>query len=160
MHSIAIHRFNPALALKQSFAVVLIAATLMMSSCSTLQGLFSHIPSTDQVKFDTSLVVTATREAVLLAGVAAETTLNAYILAVHTAAAGLSEGITKGTSVMPTPADIQAFLTQKAAAFGSPVWMMNFIGNLVTEYTKFYNVISKDSAVAAAYLNAFVAGTV
>lgn len=155
--------FFPFATLKKAAAIscgVALLFLLALPSCSTLGGFFSHAPSTAQVTQDTILVVSATREAVLLAGPAAEATLNAYILAVHNAASTLAAGIQTGQSVIPSPAQIQVFLQNIATQYGNPTWMTNLIGNLVTEYSRFYTAISKDSATSYAYLSAFVAGTV
>lgn len=150
-------------AFKRATALLCIVLTLFLlalPSCSTIRGFFSSVPSTSQVTADTSGVVSATRIAVSLVGPSALTTLNTYILAVHTAAATLAQGVQTGTSALPSPSQIQAFLQNIANQFGDAVWMQNLIGNLVTEYTKFYNVISKDEPTAYAYLTAFVNGTV
>lgn len=155
--------------MKQLIPLIIAASSMLsFSSCSTLQNVGNTvksffgtgIPSTTQVTADTALVVAATREAVLLLGPSNEATLNAYILLVHNTLATLSAGIAAGQSLMPTPDQVQAYLTNIAVQYGSPVWMMNFIGNLKVEYTKFYNSITKDEATTVAYLNAFVTGTV
>jgi len=162
MNSIALPRFNPGLAFRQALATFLIATTFFGAGCSTI-GFFNHAPSPTDVTTATALVVVATRDVVLIppfGGVAQEATLNAFILAVHVGAQGLVKAVSTGQSILPAPADILAFLSGYAQKFGNPVWMQNFIGNLVTEYTRFYTVISKDVPTATAYLNAFIAGTV
>jgi hypothetical protein len=156
---------NPWYILKHSAAIMLISIMLlcMGTGCKTLSNFITHVPSPDDVKLATSLVVLGTQDAVLIppfGGATQELVLNTFILAVHDAAQGILANVSSGQAVMPSPADIQAFLLSKAAAFGSPGWMTNFIGNLVTEYTRFYNVISKDVPTATAYLNAFISGTV
>jgi hypothetical protein len=161
MNALAIRPFNPALAVKQSIAAVLIAAVLMTSSCSLYQGIFGKgLPSTTQVTTDTALVVTSTREVVLLLGPASEATLNAYILVAHNFLATLAAGIQAGTSVLPTPDTIQADLVKLAASFGNPYWAVNMAGNLATEYGKFYAAVGTSSVVIYNYLEAFAIGTV
>lgn len=145
----------------KSISIALIALSLTaFPGCKTLESFFGGVPSTTQVTTDTALVVNATRTAVLLAGPSAESTLNAYILLVHNSLSVLASGIQAGTAILWTPAQVQAALTNLATQFGNPVWMTNMIGNLTTEYTRFYNAISKDSATTYAYLEAFAAGTV
>jgi hypothetical protein len=157
MNALAVFRPNLALAAKQAVASVLIAATLMTSSCALFSG---GLPSTTQVTTDTALVVTSTREAVLLLGPANESTLNAYILVCHQFLVTLAAGIQAGTSVLPTPEVIQADLVKLAASFGNAPWMQNMAGNLATEYGKFYVRVGKDSAVIYQYVEAFAIGTV
>jgi hypothetical protein len=151
-------------ALRRTFFWLCVAITLSfisVPSCSTLEGWFGKsVPTPAQVTSDTAGVVTATRAVVLLAGPTAYATLNAYIVAVHTAAQGIANGIQSGQTVLPTAAALQTWLSGIAAKYGNPVWMTNMIGNLVTEYTRFYNNISKDSVTAYNYFSAFAAGTV
>jgi hypothetical protein len=151
------NRFNPALAIKQAVAALLIAATLLTSSCALFSG---GLPSTTQVTTDTALVVTSTREAVLLLGPAYEATLNSYILVVHTFLTTLASGIQAGTAILPTPATIQQDLANLAASIGNPSWAINMAGNLATEYSKFYAKVGPGSAVAYGYISAFATGTV
>jgi hypothetical protein len=152
-------RFNPALALvlKQSIVAILIGATLATSSCALFSG---GLPSTTQVTTDTALVVTSTREAVLLLGPANEATLNAYILVCHNFLVTLAAGIQAGTAVLPTRAVIQQDLINLAASIGNPSWAVNMAGNLSTEYGKWYAKLGADSTLIVAYLNAFATGTV
>lgn len=157
MNALAIRRPNFVLAIKQAVAAVVIGATLLTSSCQLFNA---GLPSTTQVTTDTALVVTSTREAVLLLGPANETTLNEYILVCHNFLVTLAAGIQAGTAVLPTPATIQADLNNLAASFGNPVWATNMAGNLSTEYAKWYAKLGSDSKVIYNYVEAFALGTV
>jgi hypothetical protein len=149
-------QFNPALALRQSAAALLISA-MLLSSCQLFSG---GLPSTTTVTTDTALVVTSTREAVLLLGPANESTLNAYILVCHNFLVTLAAGIQAGTAVLPTRAVIQQDLINLAASIGNPSWAVNMAGNLATEYGKWYARLGTNSAVVQAYVTAFAVGTV
>jgi hypothetical protein len=161
-NTLVLSRFNPALAIKQSVAAILIAATLMTSSCTIFNSILSHeTPSV--VQNQTAGVLYATRLAVTLPpwGSSADlVALNAFVTLVHEGALKLVDDLQKGVAALPTSDQIRAFLAGYAAQFGNPVWMQNMIGNLVTTYQKFYNVISKDTPTAVAYLTAFANGTV
>lgn len=148
-------------ALQRLLIPILIACALLtVPSCKTWP--FGTL-TPGQVYTDTALVITATRAVVELppyGGPVPEAALNAFILLAHNQITALASQIQAGTAALWTPPQVQAWLLQQAAAYGSPTWMKNFIGNLVTEYTRVYNFISANSPQVVAYLNAFAMGVV
>ena len=145
---------------KFALAILLIASTFFISSCANIEALFAG-ETPKVVQSQTAGVVSATRLFVLGLGPAAETSLNAYILAINGAVAKLIDVITKGQSILPTPAQLTAQLAALAASIGNPVWAQNFAGNLVFTYNRFYaSIIAAGTPTILAYLNAFELGTV